>query len=119
MAPRYLFTILCFVHYFHGRSMPGLEPCLEHRATLYKFNHSEYIFSLNPKKQYLQVCMIFSDGCQNGCRQKMMCTYLGLWRISMCNTCFKWLSRSMNFFYIFKLKIMLIFKMVANITDKY
>ena len=21
---------------------------------------------LNPKKQYLQICMIFSDGCQNG-----------------------------------------------------
>ena len=35
MAPRYLFTLLCFVHCFqNGRYLPGLEPCLTHRATL-------------------------------------------------------------------------------------
>ena len=34
----------------------------------------------------------------------------------MCNTCFNRFSRSMNsFFVIFKLKMMLIFKIVANI----
>ena len=35
MAPRYLFNILCFVHYFqNGRYLPDLETFLAHRATL-------------------------------------------------------------------------------------